>query len=305
MMNLYSKAFAPSSAAESRVRTIAVKVVNRGLRRLPQQRPSATYDLFGFPLRIPISHPLPRILATDTHYLRPLTVLAQAVASSGCTAPAVDIGANVGDTAVLMAEAGLTHVLCVEGNETFLGHLRTNAAHGADRGWNLVVVDKFVGEPSADEYKVETRGGTAWIVESDDNSPDAQTAEFISPADLVESVDAISLLKIDTDGMDLRILSQILEASADCPVESVFVEFTPEAEPINNAFDLLGAKGLDVLYWFDHSGHLVCSTAATDSRQIAELTHFGKSANVYFDIAAVRGGSAVAAAIDSAVQTDS
>jgi FkbM family methyltransferase len=297
-VNLYSRAFRPGSAVGSPARTVSVKLANRVLRRFPQSRPRVRYELGGFELEIPLSHPLPRILATDEHYLAPLTAVARAVSAAGVEGPAIDIGANVGDTAILMAQAGLRHVVCVEGNDIFLGPLRANAARADSLDWNFDIVDKFLGSPDEGEgLHVSTKGGTAALVRAGTVDDQLGSSRFISPTELLASHPSVSLLKIDTDGMDLRILAQVLQARADTSIESVFVEYSPGLEAVNEAFELLSEAGLGQLFWFDHSGHLVCSSSSDDAGLVAELAHYGRSRGLYFDIAAVRPDSAVAAAL--------
>jgi FkbM family methyltransferase len=268
---------------------MAVRIANRALRQLPQGSISIDYELDGFNVHLPLSHPLPRILANDPSYLMPLKLLACALAETGSGGPAVDIGANVGDTAVMMAQNGLTSVVCVEGNPIFLTFLVQNAHRATEREWTFSVLDRFIGDDSDATARVDTKGGTASIVR--DDSPHGGSIRFISPTQLFADLPSVSVLKIDTDGMDLEILSEILRASSGTSFDAVFTEFTPDVEELNDAFDLLAEIGLDRLYWFDHHGHLVCSCAAENSRTVRELTHFGLATKSYFDVAAIRSGS--------------
>jgi FkbM family methyltransferase len=299
-VSLYSRALRPGSGQGSLTRRTAVRIANQALRRLPQGSISVNYELDGFSLHLPLSHPLPRILANDSTYLMPLKLLARALAETGSVGPAVDIGANVGDTAVMLAQNGLTNVVCVEGNPVFLSYLIQNVHRATERDWDFSVVDRFIGDDKDVTARVDTKGGTASIIR-DDSAHGGGSIKFISPSQLLADLSTVSVLKIDTDGMDLEILSEILEASEGTIFDAVFTEFTPGVESLNNAFDLLTDVGLDRLYWFDHHGHLVCSCRSVDSRTVRELTGFGLATRSYFDVAAIRSGSDLEARYDALV----
>lgn len=282
----YPRWFGPGASADSSVRRNAIRVTNRVLRRLPPSRPVVTYEVDDFPMLIPLSHPLPRILAVDRLYQAPLRILAETMSTTTEHPIAVDIGANIGDTAITMAFGGCSTVVCVEGNPAFLPVLRSNAQRAGARGWRFDVVDRFVSIGSAQSGSLETKFGTARLVERE--SATAQSHAFVSAADLLERYDRVDLLKIDTDGMDLQILHECLTADRDQRIHSVFFEYTPAAEDLESIADLLTQQGFSTLFWFDHRGTFVRSTDPGDVVHVRALSEAARANRGYYDIAALR-----------------
>jgi FkbM family methyltransferase len=296
----YSRLYAPSSAVEGALRRTGVKLTNRALRALPQRWPVITYELDGFPLRIPLSHPLPRILATDSRYLEPLRTLVQALRSVGIEAPAVDIGANVGDTACMIAQEGLTEVLCVEGNNAFLPMLRVNAQTAARFGWRFDVTDRYV-TTSGQPVREVTRGGTAWLESSCESEHDASglTHNTMGVDELFGPLDEISLVKIDTDGMDLPILDQILIERRGRILHAIFIEYTPGRDQLSDRLSRLEDAGFDTVYVYDHGGNLICSLDVGDRRLAEQLSAYAAARRAYFDLSIVSSTSPVGASLET------
>jgi FkbM family methyltransferase len=245
-------------------------------------------------MRVPLSHPLPRIVAQDETYLQPLAALAAALVATSGPGPAIDIGANIGDTAVVIASGGLTAVTCVEGNAMFLPILRENARLAGRRGWNFRVLDRFVlddGEPI--DYRIETKGGTASLVPAGGRGSGRTAPLMITASELLRPFDEIALVKIDTDGLDLRILRSLIAALNGRALRAVFVEYTPALEQVGDEFDLLAGVGLDAVLVYDHLGRFVAQTDARDRGRIEELAASARRRDVYYDIVAIPADSAV------------
>lgn len=294
----YPRWFSRGAATAKPVRRTLVKLVNRPLRRLPASRPLVTYDHDGFPLRLPLSHPLPRILAVDANYQTPLRWLAQAI-TNGTPGIGIDVGANVGDTAVTMALGGCTTVVCIEGNAAFLPALHANVTTAGSRGWRFEVVDRYVGTGGPSSAHVETRFGTARLVES--GGSDVPAEAFVPAASILADHATVAVLKIDTDGMDLQLLHAFLEADANRAIRSVFVEFDPSAEDIVQQSDFLAGHGFTHLHWFDHSGNFVRTTPVDDHAATEQLTAHARAGHVYYDVAAIRDDAAARSRLESAV----
>jgi FkbM family methyltransferase len=283
----YSRLLAPASAS-SGARRLLVKAANRGLRRLPQRWPAVDYTIDGFSLHLPLSHPLPRILATDPQYQRPLRALAESLAAVGLGSSAVDIGANVGDTAAVMSMAGVENVVCVEGSDVFLPFLYANASRASEAGWHWSVTPRFV-ESGTDVNDVRTGGGTASLVVSD--APDqAGVLSFITIDELFDASVPVSILKIDTDGMDVAILGSVLRSPSRPQIDAIFFEFTPSEESVTEVLDDLGDTGFTRAFWFDHAGEFLCSHDLSQRALAAELSDYGRRIGTYFDIATLGTG---------------
>jgi len=267
---------------------------------LPAGRPLVCYDPHGFPLPLPLSHPLPRILAVDRNYQLPLRLLAESFGRDGTSA--IDIGANVGDTAVMLALGGCTRVTCVEGNGAFIPSLRANAAAAAERGWDFRLVDRYVLVDTAGVgARVQTRYGTAKLILDDE--PSGSHENLVSVDEVLCVGDEVAILKIDTDGMDLAILESFLDIDKERAIQSFFVEFTPQAESIVPYLTYFQRHGFDELHWFDHHGNFVTSSDMQDDVTATRMTQVAAASNAYFDVAALRADTAIRQRFGAMCQT--
>jgi len=172
------------------------------LRRGNSERSERTEVKYGnFVLQCDSSHHLPRILALWPDFGRNLAdiVLALQVHKPRV----IDVGANIGDTALLLARfaPGAT-VLCVEGDPQFIADLKLNTAQIT--GVTLVqaiLLDrsfetrgKFVVTHGTAHLQVDAAGDTIRMLALDDWLKD--NVEFSTP----------DLIKVDTDGFDVPIL---------------------------------------------------------------------------------------------------
>ncbi len=82
-----------------------------------------TYRIGRFELTLPADHPIDRYQKTYRLYDRVLGDIAHAVAAKYPDTTAIDIGANVGDTAALLCRDQDFPVLCIEGSPHFLKYL--------------------------------------------------------------------------------------------------------------------------------------------------------------------------------------
>jgi FkbM family methyltransferase len=169
----------------------------RGLLRFTD--PDVTYWLAGRPLLMPLSHELPRYRRIHPSYDQPLSHVARAVVDlQGQPVLVIDVGANVGDSAVLLVEAGARGVLCVEGLDGYLRLLRLNTTAMAE----VVVAATFVTEDAAVLGGNPARG-TAVLSASPAGAPSTTFDDLLAQ---YPDFAAAHLLKIDTDGWDLAIL---------------------------------------------------------------------------------------------------
>src|SRR5262245_35643707 len=150
-------------------------------------------------LLAPLSHDLPVYQRHFAHYDTALPRLAQHLQAERGTVAAVDIGANIGDTAAaLLAAPGVT-VLAIEGDERFFRLLTANAAGNAALwGDRLTAVHSLLGVRSELlAAAIEVGRGTGRL------RPAKGTTALITLADVIDEYPAFrdaDLLKIDTEG---------------------------------------------------------------------------------------------------------
>ena len=187
-------------------------------------------------------------------YNDPLVELVyQANVAKGSPVTLVDVGAAVGDTALLVMErcpgkVGLVH--CVEGDAEFFGYLQRNLS----------------GLPSVRLHQAllsDVDGDIAGLVRVHKGTASAQGAEpaAATTLDSVLAADGgppVDVLKIDTDGFDGKILAGArLLLARDQP--AVIFEWAPRVYDATGQdryrpFEVVADAGYRWLVWFDKYG---------------------------------------------------
>lgn len=253
--------------------------------------PTVTFDVAGMPLRLPLSHDLPLYLSRFPLYSGNLGRLAAACAGAYPDLAVVDIGANVGDSAAFLRQAGVAEILCVEGHPRYLAFLRTNAAALGD-GVTIapVLVGAATGPIDAPFLTAKGTGGFRG------GAPAPTPALTVSLDDLLAEHPRrgrLKLVKSDTDGFEAHILKGgIASLRKDRPV--LFFEYDPSLLAAN------GSDGLQLLTMlrkeaayatamvYDNFGDLLLSVRLDDVDVLEELHRYveGKGGRQYLDIAA-------------------
>jgi len=208
---------------------------------------------------------------------------------------AVDIGANVGDSAALISAYHDVNILCVEGTIVFLPFLMENARR---IGSHVRVEYAFIGDSTATTqftYQLHSRG-TARLV------PDETTGVNVPVKSLgfllteKAAFNSPRLIKIDTDGYDFDIINSSLEILSQ--VKSVlFYEYAPFERPRIlrdgvESFHSLIQCGYRYFAVYDNFGNFLIHLQENDLEKWIDLNSylcshdvFGKAV-YYFDICA-------------------
>jgi FkbM family methyltransferase len=182
----------------------------------------------GVPLRMPRSHMLPYYAKLKPSYGQNLVALAALLAKAEPQAPlqVLDIGANIGDSALQISAASGAHVLCVEGDRYWADYLHKNV----DGNPKMSVEEVLLLPDGAEAFEsaataVRVNGTTRFV--SGDSGTDAMpsaTAGQIRARN--PDFAAIRLIKSDTDGFE----PQLVPAAASTWRESkpvLFFEYDP------------------------------------------------------------------------------
>ena len=199
---------------------------------------------------------------------------------------AIDIGANVGDTACIIKSAEDIPLLCIEGDNFTFGYLEANVRQFQ----NTTAHKIFLGEKSEMLAVSLAKGGwnTTLIP---DKSATRPKIKIVSLDDFLETqadVGRYKLVKIDTEGFDCSIIR-----GAKKFIQHVHPVITFEYNREN--MDAIGEPGLDTLFmladlgysdiaFHDPSGRLVCSATLADRSLIEDLHAFadGKHEAIYY-----------------------
>jgi FkbM family methyltransferase len=181
-------------------------------------------DIQGVRMVLPWSHRLPDYTQGDSPYGQNLVELAKRLTGDGPIV-VLDVGSNVGDSALQIAHAADAVVICVEADPYYLDFLHRNT--GSDPRFevepSLLVPDAADAEATRRAVRI---GGTTRFVE-DAATPDSRPA--VTPSQLRERhprTAQLRLVKSDTDGYDVAIVTAVAREWADRrPV--LFFEYDP------------------------------------------------------------------------------
>jgi len=270
-------------------------VVDAGRRLLeshisPLASPTRIKFQYGpFLLECDSSHHLPRILRTVPNFGRNLADVVNALEAH--EPHVIDVGANIGDTAILLARfAPGAKVLCIEGDARFMSDLTRNTAQIS----GVTIAEAILSDRSAQvKGKFVTERGTAYVVLGEGGALlQVQTLDDLLTA--YPEFSCPDVIKIDTDGFEPAILrgaKNVLASSK--PV--VFYEWYPDGydrageDNISHA-DFLMDLGYDGFTIFTNRGELLLHTRRPGHDILESLTQFSHARrridNCHFDIAA-------------------
>jgi FkbM family methyltransferase len=255
----------------------------------------------GHPVVLPPSHDLPFYQRRDPTYDDYAIGLLAGLAAAAERTLVIDVGANVGDTAVAaLSAAPSIDVVSVEGAEAFTAYLRRNVAQFGDRAR---VIDGFVGPIGSDvTYSHDgSTGGFQHVIRQDT----VDVATWVEPAALLalrRGHDQV-IWKSDIDGFDIHVLVQHWDViDAGCRV--LWFEYDPAStlgDPADTErlIELLGDSGRD-LWVYDNLGrHMVdlrggpmAETVLRDLTRWLQEQRDGYVAVLYLDVWAVPPGTA-------------
>lgn len=157
-------------------------------------------ELTSIDITLPYNHKLPEYQRQFRMYDRKIARIAKIVYDKKKGA-CIDIGANIGDTALIIRTSSKIPVICIEGDAGYFSYLEKNTKNQRD----ITLVKCFVGkETETVKGSLVKVNGTGKIVGSE------QQIDVLSLSDILarEKIDpaGITLLKSDTYGFDYDIL---------------------------------------------------------------------------------------------------
>jgi FkbM family methyltransferase len=172
------------------------------------------FPIGKFIIEVPQDNPLQEYSKSYFLYDKAFSDIIQEISTDCPNGYIIDIGANVGDTAAVFSNACNNPIICIEGGEHYVHYLRANAQI---IGNHITIIDKFVLPSSALEQNVtyKTERGTGWIEQSESDTTNVSKDKYISIKDVydfaTDKQEDIAFFKLDTDGLDAHLLSDILK----------------------------------------------------------------------------------------------
>lgn len=180
-----------------------MSILSLALRRLQTYIPRSIH-LGDYRVALPAGHPLDWARLRHRNYDEPIKDICSLLVKKYPDLCVIDIGANVGDTAALAMVTPRVSVLCIEGNASYLPFLKRNLKNISP---NCEIEASYVGfVDGMVSASVTTKRGTAAI------NVDSNSGERVHLRNLGSILDDhprfknAHLLKIDTDGLDCKII---------------------------------------------------------------------------------------------------
>ncbi len=231
--------------------------------------PLVRYTFYGRRIYLPLSHDLPHFRKHLPEFLENLGRIAAAIKSVYPDLTVVDVGANVGDSAIAIYHHTQCPVLCLEGSSYYFGILRRNLL--LCQSSNLVSENVIVAwKDGIVQAHLEESKGTGRLVPGGQ----LQGCSLKTIIDRHPRFAGFKLLKVDTDGFDLKILlGQRNLLSRLKPV--VFFEYDPDLsgtlEERMQALQELALLGYDSTLVYLHTGEFLTSVSIKDIRTMEDL----------------------------------
>jgi FkbM family methyltransferase len=199
----FASAACPSSLPWRVVRTLSKRA--RKL-RIKFGDPLVKFRWCGETICLPMSHDLPQFANCFPEYNVNLGRLASVMSRClGRRLVAIDVGANVGDTAILLLRNGAEKVICIEGSSRYAELLRQNTRH-LPQIVSTKCLAAFAGAPK--NLCISEAMGTGCVVQSSsDAGVPVMTLDEVLACHQQNPI-AVDLVKIDTDGYDGAIIRQ-------------------------------------------------------------------------------------------------
>lgn len=206
---------------------------------------------------LPPSHALPSIVARCPFYDTLLPEFLHFIhASMRKKLLVIDVGANVGDTAALIAAKvadANCRFICIEADREYLPFLQVNT-----KNLDAEIVCAVMGaEPARRNIAIQHSGaGTSAIVAS------TETRTVVALDDLLEGL-APDLIKIDTDGYDIHVVRGGRRCLKNVGPH-LFVEYSPHhirkhgSEEPTRLFELASEAGYRATIVYDFIGYPIC-----------------------------------------------
>jgi len=236
-------------------------------------------------LDCPKHHPLLMFQRSQPYRDRSVSIVAELAGKKYPDGTIIDIGANIGDTAALIATYARNKLILVEASDYFFEILTRNVASFPN---DVELRKAMVSDGSYSSGSLHHRGGTAYFQEGPHGHGSVKTERLVDIADA-----KTCFIKIDTDGYDAQILADSLEWLAANRPLVLFENWIRNAKDLSIAdslYDDLIKIGYEYFIVWDDPGFHIVSTTSSDvlkdlNRYLYKLSQQGPPGSIgNFDV---------------------
>lgn len=239
-----------------------------------------------FDILTPALHPLPKHLKKSPTYSQNLPRITSLVHKKYPKLKLIDVGANIGDTVALVHSKVTCPIVCIEGDATYFKILQKNILQFKD----VSAFQCLLGEKNAElSGSLSKSHGTAMMNTDTSQKIHMKTLDSFLQ-DNPEFFDA-KMLKVDTDGYDVKILRGAKKyIQKEKPI--IFFELDRHfLEAVGDsgidAFTELRKYGYKNILFYDNVGRFLTMTTVENTEQLTELYHYTYKKNgsfPYYDV---------------------
>jgi len=277
-----------------RLSRIAVRiVVDRMLPNRPVRR-----RVRGVDMVLPRRHLLPYMAREGSPYAQNLVDLAVLLGRTTPDLVVLDVGANVGDSALLILDRVACRVVCVEGDPEWLTFLERNVGHRDDVAIAPVLISGD-GEEQLVSI-VHADSGTSQVVRASEATGGLHTVPAGQLAEMHPELERVRLVKSDTDGFDVELVKSFARTfRASRPV--LFFEYDPRATRIvtpevtpSSLFETLAELGYEHATVWTNGGHVLGTGRVRELIERSQVLEGGREGVGYdfWDVAVAHGEDA-------------
>ena len=240
-----------------------------------------THRIGRYIFHYPSNHQLINILATYPDYSQNIARLSKIVKDKYTDLYVVDVGANIGDTVIFIRNEINCAVLAIEGDTEFYNFLKLNTENIDDVFLSKAFLDEFDHNAFVDINKAN---GTLSLSPRGSD----EITEFIKLDTLLQkfpSFNNAKILKVDTDGYDIKILKGAANFIAKTKPVIFFeydVNFYATPKILIDFIKFLEEKGYSKILIYDNFGRFIIKINITDNSVLEYLTLYIKNNNAIF-----------------------
>lgn len=211
----------------------------------------------AYEIEAPENHLLIKVLKSQPYRDLCVGITAKYISAKYPDATMIDIGANIGDTAALIATYARNKLILIEASDYFYDILVRNTSQLPN---DIVIKKVLISDGSKVSGFFRHSEGTASFHEREDGEAKINTERLSSVAD-----EKTCFIKTDTDGYDFKILIDSLEWLASAHPAILFENQIYNNQDLNSADDLY-TRLMQIGYayfivWDDPGFHLVSTTS--------------------------------------------
>lgn len=199
----------------------------------------------------------------------------------------LDIGANVGDTLVRMLSANKDHkYYCIEADNFFFKYLKKNVEEikKNDPKIHISILKELVGNKLSGYFQTR-RGTTGSLVDRPIQDNQKINSKKLDDIIFENKINDISLIKVDTDGFDISVLSSGYETIKNYKPYLFFEYMKKDSTRLNEYLDFISELqklNYKIFIVLNRHGKLISKT--NNIEEINKILNLGNNVDIFCSV---------------------